>query len=69
MHPILRDIAGLSSGTIASLSGLTRYEEINRCVNRFYRWTYDQIRLDSDAFQSWQEAWEKFVESSLGFML
>ena len=62
MHPVLRDIAGLSSGTIATLSGLTGYEEINRLVNRFYRWTYDQIRYNAASFRSWQEAWEQFRE-------
>ena len=48
----------LSSGTIATLTGLVQYEQINRVRNMFS----DFVESMQMTNQSWVQAWEIFSE-------
>lgn len=53
----------LASGTIATLTGHTDYETIDRVQYDFVHWTTEAVKADPDRFESWQEAWIAFSEA------
>lgn len=50
----------LASGTIASLTGPDRYEDIDEVRERFVAFIADEN--PPDAFECWQDAWDAFTE-------
>jgi hypothetical protein len=50
----------LSSGTIASLTGLDRYKDIDAMRRLFVDWIADEN--PPNAFTCWQDAWDAFTE-------
>lgn len=48
----------LASGTIATLTGLNRYEDIEEVQAQFVDWIADDN--PPDAFECWQDAWDAF---------
>lgn len=50
----------LASGTIATLTGLDRYEDIDKMRERFVAFIADDN--PPNAFTCWQNAWDAFVE-------
>lgn len=50
----------LASGTIATLTGLERYEDIDATRARFVAFVADEN--PPDAFTCWQDAWDAFTE-------
>jgi hypothetical protein len=57
--PVVTDIRKLSGGTISTLTGSTKYEDIDREREGFARWTEGQIKKGRK-FDSWQDAWKAF---------
>lgn len=51
----------LASGTIATLTGLDRYEDIEEVQARFVAFIADEN--PPDAFECWQDAWDAFTEN------
>ena len=56
----LTDIRQLSSGTIASLTGRKRYDDIERIRRAFYQHGIGVVSAEPNAYDSWQTAWEYF---------
>lgn len=56
---LLESIACLSSGTLATLTGLRLCGEIEAVHGRFAAWA----QASDDSFGSWQDAWAAFVQS------
>jgi hypothetical protein len=56
---VVTDIRQLSSGTISSLTGYKKYEDIDREREGFARWTENQEKKGR-RFKSWQDAWKSF---------
>lgn len=50
----------LASGTIATLTGLSRYEDIEEVQARFVAFIADDN--PPDRFTCWQDAWDAFTE-------
>ena len=48
----------LSSGTIATLTGLRNYDEIEDVRN----WFIEYIQETSDNSETWQQAWKRFSQ-------
>jgi hypothetical protein len=57
---LINAAAGLSSGTIASLTGLTGYDEIEAIQARFVAFVSDRAA----EFDTWQAAWEVFSRTT-----
>ncbi len=56
----MRQIAGLSSGTLASLTGLRRYDELDAVHTAFLHFAEKSTETNSTPFKNWQEAWRHF---------
>lgn len=56
----IRQIAGLSSGTLASLTGLRRYDELDTIHAAFLDFAKKNAETSSAPFTNWQEAWRHF---------
>lgn len=52
---VLRDCLGLSSGTLASLTGLSHCDDIHAVQSDFVLWVHQQ--LTERTFRHWREAW------------
>jgi hypothetical protein len=57
---LLRDCAGLSGGTIASITGEKMYDNIDVIQAAFVGWVHMHIVL----YPNWQSAWEDFKNSA-----
>lgn len=64
---VAKDAIGLSSGTIATLTGETQYAAIEQIQASFYRWCMGQHSEYPNGFDTWQEAWEAFAKETGGF--
>jgi hypothetical protein len=66
MHRILRDLAGLSSGTLATLTGTTRYDELEELRSRCLAWTLRRLIYDPHALDgaTWRDAWHHYREAA-----
>jgi hypothetical protein len=61
-HPakqeVLRDVANLSSGTMANLTHKNEYKDLDRIQNMFF-----EFSINSDIiFNDWTEAWKLFLD-------
>ena len=54
---VVQDCLGLSDGTIATLTGLRRYEDIDRVQAELV-----QLALEMPTAQSWMEVWEEYLK-------
>ncbi len=59
---VLQDILALSDGTLCTLSGLVRYEDIERLRSQFFVEIKKAVS-QGKRFKKWQEAWEYFQEA------
>jgi len=50
----------ISSGTIASLTGFNRYEDVDRFQERFVYFVENSVKR----YDSWQDAWHDFEKSA-----
>jgi len=55
---VLRDIASLSSGTLATLTGYRSYEDLDRIREDFI--TFASIVIPRKRFSTWMDAWKAF---------
>jgi hypothetical protein len=53
---VLQQIAGLSSGTLGSLTGLVKYRELDKVAADFYKF----IKNASKKFDNWSDAWDYY---------
>lgn len=58
---LLETIKSLSSGTIGSITGLKKYDAIDKVINDFYDFSK---KLDSST--TWQDAWKLYRQHILG---
>lgn len=56
-HPVVRDACQLSSGTLATLTGQTRYTVLDNIHAAFIAFCQEQ----AGEFTCWQDAWQSFV--------
>ena len=61
-HPlrrkVIRDVANLSSGTLATLTGLSNSNKLDKVQKALYEFT-----LNSDViFEDWNDAWRSFLD-------
>lgn len=56
----LGDILTMTSGTISSLTGLDRYEDIDAIQHTFYFWAKSRVEQGC-RFYSWHDCWNQFV--------
>lgn len=56
---VLQDIAQLSSGTMATLTGQRLYEVIDRIRSEFFQWASARI-LAGHTFETWVDAWNEY---------
>lgn len=54
-----RDVMSLSSGTIATLTGMRDYKDIDEVQHAFVSW----VNANPGEYATWQEAWEEFKNS------
>lgn len=66
---ILLDIQALSSGTLATLSGLREHDGIDRLQTKFWQTACSALACASTAYSSWVEAWAWFVASQANLAL
>lgn len=59
MDKVLSDIGNLSSGTMATLTGERRYEDIERIQTAWFLWASLKI-AGGHTFETWSDAWEEF---------
>ena len=59
---ILSDVAAISDGTMATLTGKTRYDEIAPIQYDWFCWVEAQIAT-AFQFTNWQDAWLKYQEA------
>lgn len=57
MNQVTKDALGISSGTIASLIGDTRYSEIDKVQSAFVLF----CNSHAGEFESWIKAWHAFA--------
>ena len=58
---LLNDCLNLSSGTIATLTGLRSYSDIEKVQNKFVAFVKDS----RGHYKNWQFAWRAFVKKKL----
>lgn len=57
--PVLRDIAQLSAGTMATISGKRLYVEVDALRDTFFEWATTKV-ASGVTFETWQDAWEAY---------
>lgn len=57
---LIQDVRGLSSGTLANLTGYTRYSDLERIQNAFVEWCAGFHADYPGGFDTWQQAWHAF---------
>jgi len=63
--PMAEQIRALSDGTIATLTGKRRHDEIDAEREKFAQWTDDAVkRGELPLSLSWQMAWVMFCEAT-----
>jgi hypothetical protein len=60
---ILQDIAAISDGTMATLTGKTLYAEVSAIQLDWFNWTEAQVAT-AFQFQNWMDAWQKYQEAN-----
>ena len=58
---VIRECAGIADGTLASITGLTRYTDLDNLRNQWLDW----VECQDVIFANWQaawEAWQTFLE-------
>ena len=60
---VLRDVMQLSSGTLATLTGKGKYEELDKIRHKFEQFVIGALDSDPNAYKSWQDAWKYFKDS------
>jgi hypothetical protein len=60
---VIKDIMGLSSGTLASLTGKKEYEYLDKLQGKFTQFAIGALDSDPNAFKDWKEAWKYFSDS------
>jgi len=58
MEDLLTQIKNLSSGTMATLTGYTRYNDLDAIQYSFLLWT----KRNASNVETWQDAWMLFTE-------
>lgn len=58
---VARDVLALSAGTIASLTGRTRYEDVGAIQLALFR----HAQAHAERFDSWRDAWRDFARTVL----
>jgi hypothetical protein len=64
MKKIIKDINGLSSGTLATISGLNKYTDLDNLKQDFVDFTIKVLKDKPTVYKSWQEAWKEFKQVS-----
>lgn len=59
---ILLDVAAISSGCMATLTGKTLYSELDAIQLDWFNWVEAQIAT-AFQFQDWKDAWHKYQEA------
>jgi hypothetical protein len=54
---LIRQCAAVSSGTMGTITGYRRYDDIDRITEQFIEY----VRATEKEFTCWQKAWESFV--------
>ena len=57
---VLQDVRAISSGTLGTLTGKSRYDELDGIHNDWIMWTWEQLEAGR-TFANWKDAWESFV--------
>ena len=57
MKDVIQDCLSLSDGTIATLTGYNRYEDIDRVQAELV-----QLALEMPTATSWMEVWEEYLK-------
>lgn len=60
---LIRDCGMLSSGTIATLTGKTKYVEIDEIQADFVRFV--ETKAPKQNWENWQQAWEEYRKNVL----
>lgn len=61
LEPVTRQIAQLASGTLSTMTGLRRYEELDKARHDWLAW--EQAR--STPSQTWQESWQAYQNATM----
>ena len=59
---VAKDAIGLSSGTIATLTGENQYVVVEQIQASFYGWCMGTHSEYPNGFDTWQEAWAAFAK-------
>lgn len=58
---LLRDAACLSSGKLATLTGVTDYQELDSIHAGFVVWMLRQGDVGAERWESWVDAWREYA--------
>jgi len=58
---VLYDIANLSDGVLATLSGFTKYSDLSKLQNALYDFVEGASRYQQ--FDTWMDAWNAYIDS------
>jgi tetratricopeptide (TPR) repeat protein len=60
---IIKDVMGLSSGTLATLSKKNEYAYLHKLHQKFIQFVVGALESDSKAYKDWKDAWKYFKDS------
>lgn len=60
---IVKDVMGLSSGTLATLTGKKEYAYLDKLHQKFIQFVVGALDSDPKAYKNWKDAWKYFTES------
>ena len=60
MSNVQHDVAALSSGTMAVLTGLSRYDQLQAEQSKFWQWVFSLESCGTYDFTNWMQAWEMY---------
>jgi hypothetical protein len=61
---VINQVCGISSGTLATLTGLNKYDDLDRVHIQFVQHTIAALSSNPKEYSCWQDAWSWFVNSN-----
>lgn len=59
---VVKDVMGLSSGTLGTLTGFSKYSDLDKVRRKFNQFVVGVVGSSPNEFKTWQEAWKRFEE-------
>lgn len=60
----LREVRGVSAGTLANLIGSNKYDTIDDVQAAWYNWLLDEAEKTGRVFDNWITAWNAYLDAT-----